>query len=236
MEKIGMPANKKQTKKDLDMIYDIIDQNGGMQQLERELKNPPPPPSRAPPQAPIVTSSLSYNRSEKTFEPKVRDLPRTPPTLVSNNSRPVQQPTSTKPGPPPHSGNGPPPPPAPPLPQNLMGTHPPAPPPPPPPIPSGGRSNLLSEISQGVQLKTVQSNESIHTSRSADSRDAMLNDIKEGVSLRPVDKQERQRVPPEELGGIAGALLKAMTARRDQIETDSDEDTDDEDDENEWDD
>lgn len=61
LDKIGMPTNL--GKKDKKLIYDIIDQHGGLEAVKNELSQPPPPPSRSPPQVPTAT----YNTGAKCF-------------------------------------------------------------------------------------------------------------------------------------------------------------------------
>lgn len=105
-----------------------------------------------------------------------------------------------------------------------------------PPVPSGGRNDLLSQIHQGMSLKPVQTNED---SGSGDGRGGLLEAIRKGTSLRPVSESEKGSPPPEmELGGMAGALARALQDRSRviQVSDDEDDDYDDDDDSDEWDD
>ncbi|KRZ76020.1 putative succinyl-CoA ligase [GDP-forming] subunit beta, mitochondrial, partial [Trichinella papuae] len=133
---------------------------------------------------------------------------------------------------------------------------PPPAPPPPPPFPTeivasvedkfkSARSNLLDEIRRGKALKHVDersSNTAKEPAAAVDNRMALMNQIAQGVNLKPVEKMSHSNAKDDEaekMGGIAGALARALLERRGQmgVESDSsDEDDDDDDDEdNEWD-
>ncbi|XP_065184485.1 actin nucleation-promoting factor WAS-like isoform X2 [Sycon ciliatum] len=126
--------------------------------------------------------------------------------------------------PPPNRNNAPPPPPAstsrgapPPAPPGSRGAPPPpnrgGPPPPPPAPMSGGdgRGDLLSSIRAGTKLNKVEA----------------------GQDDRRASKQPAQ----EDVGGMAGALARALADRSKVIHSDEDEDSDfEEEDEEDWDD
>ncbi|KRZ56120.1 putative succinyl-CoA ligase [GDP-forming] subunit beta, mitochondrial [Trichinella nativa] len=132
---------------------------------------------------------------------------------------------------------------------------PPAPPPPPPfpteTVPSvedkfkSARSNLLDEIRRGKALKHVdeRSSNTAKEPAAVDNRMALMNQIAQGVNLKPVEKMPQSNAKDDEaekMGGIAGALARALLERRGQMGVESDssdeEDDDDDDEDNEWDD
>ncbi|CAI2351248.1 unnamed protein product [Caenorhabditis sp. 36 PRJEB53466] len=218
---------------------------------------PPPPtrveshglaPARPPPPPP------SNNRG---YAPS-RPLPQAPSYPNTPEARPHAVPPPPPPPPPasapaPISSSAPPPPPPPPplpsggLPPVGAG----APPPPPPPPPSGGpsavlaslptaqngRSNLLAEIQAGKQLRSVQQ----EAPKPADARGDVMAQIRQGAQLKHVDaaaEQERRKSTTggvAGMGGLAGALAKALEERRLNMGIDDTSDEDEDDDEkNEW--
>jgi hypothetical protein len=76
----------------------------------------------------------------------------------------------------------------------------------------------MEQIRRGNQLKHVEadsdSNKS-NTSNSDDPRNALLNQIKQGVGLRPVDDRPLKPLPKstDEAGGLKEALMRAMNER-----------------------
>uniref|UniRef100_A0A1I7UEG0 CRIB domain-containing protein n=1 Tax=Caenorhabditis tropicalis TaxID=1561998 RepID=A0A1I7UEG0_9PELO len=200
---------------------------------------PPPPPSNTRGQAPA------------------RPLPQAP-SYGAPENRPHAVPPPPPP-PPPTSGMAPisssaPPPPPPPPPMAMPPVGVGAPPPPPPPPPSGGngtsvlaslppaqngRSNLLAEIQAGKQLKSVQ--QTTDSPKAGDARGDVMAQIRQGAQLKHVDaaaEQERRKSTASGtagMGGLAGALAKALEERRMNMGIDdSSEDDEDEDDKNEW--
>uniref|UniRef100_A0A803JEA1 WASP actin nucleation promoting factor n=2 Tax=Xenopus tropicalis TaxID=8364 RepID=A0A803JEA1_XENTR len=142
------------------LIYDFIEQQGGVEAVKNEMRRgetapPPPPPSRNAPPAPTP----SRGRTGPLPPPPVRGSSAPPPPPPSRSTPPIPPPTARSGGPPPP----PPPPPSIPAPPPTSG---PAPPPPPPvsgtqsipsPTPSGGRGALLDQIRQGTKLNKPNS-------------------------------------------------------------------------------
>ncbi|GMT23394.1 hypothetical protein PFISCL1PPCAC_14691 [Pristionchus fissidentatus] len=199
---------------------------------------PPPPPSRIGSQTPSIP-------------------PSRPPPPPPSSSRPLpSRPINGPPIPPPSihtSPSAPPPPPPPPssLPPIATSAPPPPPPPPPPvmggPPPSGGpppptassgppRNNLLAEIQAGKTLKSV--GDQMERKSNGDSRDDVMNQIRLGTTLKHVDaneKEKRKSSGVEGVGGLAGALARALEERRMNMGMDDDDDEDgDKDSENDW--
>lgn len=120
-----------------------------------------------------------------------------------------------------------------------------APPPPPPPptavaapTPSGGtaasgKGDLLSQIRAGRSLKPV----SEEAPKGPPTRDDVMAQIRQGTVLKPVDKaalEERKTAVSnlEDIGGIAGALAKALKEIREKVQ-DSEESSEEEEENNE---
>lgn len=216
------------------LIYDFIEDQGGLEAVRKEMRRqeplpPPTPPSRAggiqPPRPPAVGA----NKGRPGPLPPVPSggappppTPRGPPALGRGGPPPPPPPVTGRSGPPPPpplSGAGgppmiPPPPPPPPPPSSGDG---PVPPPPPPTLgsvgglsPGGGRGALLDQIRQGIQLNKTPG-------------------APESSALQP---------PPQSSEGLVGALMHVMQKRSKAIHS-SDEGEDqagDDDDDDEWDD
>uniref|UniRef100_A0A915IF27 Neural Wiskott-Aldrich syndrome protein n=1 Tax=Romanomermis culicivorax TaxID=13658 RepID=A0A915IF27_ROMCU len=248
LDKLGMPTNL--GKKDRQIVYEIVEKYGGMDAVKKEIDqyNRPPPSqinqqkqncaNRTPLQISGPISTVQNGRGHRNL-PARPSGPPPPPAPPSQASKPTSISTT---------GNAPaPPPPPPPSLAAFQGAGSNAGPPVPLALPSSTQlaspasADFLSQISKGVTLRSVsnanQQQDSVaHPPRSVDSRDAVLKDIKEGVVLRPVDKQERQRItPPEDMGGIAGALARALQERRFQmLEESGSEDENDDEEGDEW--
>ncbi|XP_049623287.1 actin nucleation-promoting factor WAS [Suncus etruscus] len=215
------------------LIYDFIEDQGGLEAVRQEMRRqeplpPPPPPARGgnqPPRPPTV----GINKGRSGPLPSVPSggappppTPRIPPPLGRGGLQPPPPPSTGRsvPPPPPLSVSG----------GSLMPTPPPPPPPPPPcpgsgPIPppplptlgsvgsmapSGGRGALLDQIRQGIQLNKTPG-------------------APENSALAP---------PPQSSEGLVGALMHVMQKRSKAIHS-SDEGEDqagEEDDDDEWDD
>lgn len=112
------------------------------------------------------------------------------------------------------------------------------PPPPPPPMPSSLSSNsgtedsklatsslqqqnldpraaLMQAIKSGPKLNRVdtESLSSAKLNKTEDCRDALLSQIRKGVELRPVEINAEKPAPAPVMGGIAGALVRALEER-----------------------
>ncbi|KAM9326939.1 actin nucleation-promoting factor WAS [Gastrophryne carolinensis] len=208
------------------LIYDFIEQHGGVEAVKQELRMgdsvtppPPPPPSRSGPLPP--PPAQGRGRSAPLPPPPTRGS-TAPPPPPPTRSIPPPPPSSSPRAPPPPRGGGsggpppPPPPPPPPAPQPQLGGGP-LPPPPPssgspvsqPPTPSG-RGALLDQIRQGKQLNKV---------------------------TEPTDAPgSPHSQPPSE--GLVGALMHVMQKRSKVIHSsdEDDEEAGEEDDDDEWDD
>ncbi|XP_006876715.1 PREDICTED: wiskott-Aldrich syndrome protein [Chrysochloris asiatica] len=214
------------------LIYDFIEDQGGLEAVRQEMRRqeplpPPPPPSRGgtqPPRPP--TMGGNKGRSGPLPPVPLGSTPppptlRVPPPLVRGGPPPPPPPATGRSGPPPPpppGGGGPPAPPPPPLPPPppAFGDGPVAPPPPPVAgsggvqAPGGGRGALLDQIRQGIQLNKTPG-------------------TPENSALQP---------PPKSSEGLVGALMHVMQKRSRVIHS-SDEGEDqagDEDEDDEWDD
>ncbi|KAM5197057.1 actin nucleation-promoting factor WAS isoform 1-T3 [Hipposideros larvatus] len=214
------------------LIYDFIEDQGGLEAVRQEMRRqePPPPPSRGgnqPPRPPTMGS----NKGRSGPLPPVPLGGAPPPPTPRGPPHPGRG--GPPPPPPPATGrSGPPPPPLPGAGCPQLPPLPPPPPPPPPPpssgdgpvippspsfpgpvgglSPGGGRGALLDQIRQGIQLnKTPGASES--------------------SALQP---------PPQSSEGLVGALMHVMQKRSRAIHS-SDEGEDqagDDDEDDEWDD
>lgn len=187
---------------------------------------PPPPPIRREASLTSTPPSRPPQRPPAVSRPLARPLP-TPPSLSSGSSyRPNDAPP---PPPPPNFAAGdssiPPPPPPPPPTIQTGGVAPPPPPPPPPigpapalpPPAAGGRANLLNEIHAGIALRPVSMNAQ-NDNNNVGPREDVMAQIRQGANLKPVDKAaiENRKSTPNiaDVGGIAGALARALEERR----------------------
>ncbi|XP_030049813.1 actin nucleation-promoting factor WAS [Microcaecilia unicolor] len=227
------------------LIYDFIEQQGGVEAVKQEMKRsgsslPPPPPSRSsplPPPPPPSGPAPPPSRGRSGPLPPVPGhpslLPPTPskgafPSPPPPQRGPPQPSRSTPPPPPPTSRSGPPPPPPP----MSVGTSipPPPPPPPPPSLESGPPPPPFPP--GGVGLGT-------QPTPPPKGRGALLDQIRQGISLNKVsDLAEAPSSPAESSEGLVGALMHVMQKRAKVIHS-SDEGEDeggDDDDDDEWDD
>ncbi|TKR60707.1 hypothetical protein L596_027911 [Steinernema carpocapsae] len=199
---------------------------------------PPPPPARQPaPARPTPPRPPPMSSGAPTRPPPARPLPQP----VTTSYRPNDNP----PPPPPPSmsmSHGAPPPPPPPPPPPMMGAGAPPPPPPPPP-PSGapsGRANLLQQIQAGTTLKPVTNGGSNGGAPVASNpRDDVMAQIRQGNAqlkhVDPTDVENRKSSNSlQDMGGIAGALARALEERRKNMRDSSDSEDDDERDDSEW--
>ncbi|KAK6056765.1 hypothetical protein COOONC_05721 [Cooperia oncophora] len=127
----------------------------------------------------------------------------------------------------------------------IVHSTPPAPPPPPSSISSAdsGRGTLLAEIQAGKQLRSVAAHTSPDSGReklgTGDARGNVMAQIRQGAQLKHVDtvaEQEKRRSEntTAEMGGIAGALAKALEERRMNMALDDSSDEEESDEKNEW--
>ncbi|KAK2851733.1 hypothetical protein Q5P01_008009 [Channa striata] len=245
------------------LIYNVIEQSGGMEAVKREVNRtaagpPPPPPGRQGPLPPLPGSSPS---APTPPPPRGRSGPLPPLPGQSQRGPPSSQPPPSRgglPPPPPSSRGGPPPPPPPahstPPPPSLMSSHfspstaahsPPPPPPstftqrsmggPPPPVPSMP-SRDFPPPPPCASGKPVPA-----SSGGGDSRGALLDQIRVGKKLRNVTESPDPPPPttPSSGEGIVGALMMAMNKRSKVIHSSDeseDEPGDEDDDDDEWDD
>nr|XP_033779392.1 wiskott-Aldrich syndrome protein [Geotrypetes seraphini] len=225
------------------LIYDFIEQQGGVEAIKQEMKRhssavPPPPPSRSsplppPPSGPAPPPSRGRSGPLPPVPGPPSLLPPTPSrgALVSPpppQRGPPQPSRNTPPPPPPISRSGPPLPP-PPMP---TGTNTPPPPPPPPPASLGSGPSPPPFPPGGVGLGT-------QPTPPPKGRGALLDQIRQGISLNKVaDTAETPASPAESSEGLVGALMHVMQKRCKAIHS-SDEGEDeeaDDDDDDEWDD
>ncbi|XP_053330234.1 actin nucleation-promoting factor WAS isoform X2 [Spea bombifrons] len=192
------------------LIYDFIEQQGGVEAVKQEMRKsdtapPPPPPSRNAPLPPPPGRG------------RAGPLPP-PPSRVSSVPPPPPPSRSTAPPPLPPSRSGAPPPP-PPLPPPAPEPHIGAPPPPPPPAFSANQGSQPTTSPQG--------------------RGALLDQIRQGIQLNKVTESAEGPASPEPSSeGLVGALMHVMQKRSKVIHSSDDDDDEgaEEDDDDEWDD
>ncbi|XP_075691053.1 actin nucleation-promoting factor WAS isoform X2 [Rhinoderma darwinii] len=215
------------------LIYDFIEQHGGVEAVKEELMSggdsaPPPPPSRFPPSPTRPTQGRG--RTGPLPPPPSRGTSAPPPPPPSRSSPAPPPPPDFNRAPPPPRGGAPPlprgggppppPPPPPPEPQFHSGGGGGPPPPPPPPIVSGGQAPPSSTAPSG--------------------RGALLDQIRQGTKLKVIEPGDVPASPTSNptSEGLVGALMHVMQKRSKAIHS-SDEDEDDggeEEEDDEWDD
>jgi len=196
------------------------------------LMPPLPPPPPLPPMPFTSNSTMS--------PPPLPPLP--------NSETPSSMPPPPPPPPLPQLSTPltslvPPPPPPPPM---LQGIKPPVagpniagpstpPPPPPPSVPSlPKKDDLLSSIRTGKKLRPVEA--AAPAQKPADQRGNLLAQIKQGNTLRHVERKDQTAEKPNQanLGAFASSEIEAILSRRRNIQDDS-SDSDDSDSDNDWD-
>lgn len=242
----------------VEFIYDFVEKHGGIEALKKDMSNvasgigrpaapppvnrnnaampPPPPPARnvAPPPPPPSRAAgppPPPPPSRANMPPAPARSGGPPPPPFRGIPAPPRAPVAAPPPPPPSMSAAPPPPPPPPPPS---GGPPPPPPPPPPPASGGGgagRGALLDAIRSGTTLKHADTTAS-PTPAGGDSRDQLMDAIRQGANLKKVGDGDRQSTSsgPEEMGGLVGALAKALASRRPACANSDDEDDSDDDD------
>ncbi|XP_012887804.1 PREDICTED: wiskott-Aldrich syndrome protein [Dipodomys ordii] len=189
------------------LIYDFIEDQGGIEAVRQEMRRqeplpPPPPPCRGGNQAP---------RPPMVGGNKGRTGPL-PPVPMGNVPPP---PTPRGPPPPGRGGPPPPPPPAtgrsgppPPPPPAVGGASMPPPPPPPPPPPSIGSGPVPPP-----PPPTLGTGSSL---ASGGGRGALLDQIRQGIQLNKTPgavESSAQQPPPQTSEGLVGALMHVMQKR-----------------------
>ncbi|CAD5218430.1 unnamed protein product [Bursaphelenchus okinawaensis] len=195
---------------------------------------PPPAPQRdasmqqrpvRPP--PVEQRTTSYSNGPQSAPPPPPPMP----PVGQSAPRPSNAPAAPPPPPPPppaQTSSSIPPPPPPPPPGGLNGvklgngnTQPSSASSNAPATPkqaSGGRADLLQQIQLGTKLKHVEPPaERSPLAATGNARDDMMQQIRKGANLKHVDQQEvesNRKSVPEPMGGIAGALARALEERR----------------------
>ncbi|CAL1297234.1 unnamed protein product [Larinioides sclopetarius] len=233
-------------------IYDFINNHGGVEKAKQEIAmtaSPPPVPVRDLPQTPRSTTRGTTRSAAPPPPP--------PPPSVPPVSQPPQKFNNAPPPPPP-----PPPPPMPSLSSSAAPPPPPPPPPPPgmpmgktaptgnmrqnngpplPPPPTDNRSALLEQIKNRKELHHVEinGNDGDHSVPAGDDpRNALLNQIRQGIVLKAVSEDSRPAPPPPtQKDGLAGALARALLERSKAIHAtdESGSSSDDDDGDDDWD-
>uniref|UniRef100_A0A3P8WUQ3 WASP actin nucleation promoting factor n=1 Tax=Cynoglossus semilaevis TaxID=244447 RepID=A0A3P8WUQ3_CYNSE len=234
----GISEAEMRDEKTSQLVYNVIEQSGGMEAVKREMNKgeaPPPPPSRGA-LPPVPGSGLSAPAPA----PPQRGLPSVPPPMTRGGP-PPPPPSSNRngcPPPPPPSHTSPsksshnlPPPMPPPLQQRPLGPPPvtslpirgggggggggpppPAPPPPPPPPPPLSLDFPPPPPPASSGSPVTPAPPSVG---GGDGRGALLDQIRLGKKLRNVTDSPDSAAPtPTDSGeGIVGALMMVMQKR-----------------------
>ncbi|XP_066212429.1 actin nucleation-promoting factor WAS isoform X1 [Saccopteryx leptura] len=212
------------------LIYDFIEDQGGLEAVRQEMRRqeplpPPPPPSRGgnqPPRPPTVGS----NKGRSGPLPPV-PLGGTPPPPTPRGLPPPGR-GGPPPPPPPATGRSGPPPPPPPA---AGGPPLPPPPPPPPPPPSSGDGPIPPPVPPPLGP--------VGGLAAGGGRGALLDQIRQGIQLNKTPSESSAlQLPPQSSEGLVGALMHVMQKRSKVIHS-SDEGEDqagDDDEDDEWDD
>uniref|UniRef100_A0A914CBA7 WASp n=1 Tax=Acrobeloides nanus TaxID=290746 RepID=A0A914CBA7_9BILA len=106
------------------------------------------------------------------------------------------------------------------------------------PPPEKGRSGLLSEIQSGAKLKHVDTNKEKPAPVPTAPREILMDQIKQGQTLKHVDQAEvennRKSLTLQDMGGIAGALARALEDRRKNMRNSDDSDESSGENDDEW--
>ncbi|XP_062315564.1 WASP actin nucleation promoting factor b [Osmerus eperlanus] len=219
------------------LIYDFIEQSGGLQAVKDEMRKQENTPSQSqsrhgrlppvPSESPRRSGLLPVSGGPPSGPPS-RSLP--PPPTGGRSGPPPPPPISACPPPPPsHGRSGGAPPPPPPCAPSGGG-----PPPPPPPAPLSKPATDIGSRNIAPPPKTPSGG------GGAGGRGDLLDQIRLGTKLKNVtDSAEPNSAPQEESSeGIVGALMMVMQKRSKVIHSSDDEEDDggDDDDDDEWDD
>uniref|UniRef100_A0A1B6MIX4 WH1 domain-containing protein n=2 Tax=Graphocephala atropunctata TaxID=36148 RepID=A0A1B6MIX4_9HEMI len=262
-QQAGVSEIQLQDRATRDFIYEFIQVNGGLNRVVNELQSdkrndivrkdnhyptgtrherdglpgPPPLPMRNTPLPPSHTPTAS-RAAPPPPPPPSRTMPAPPPPT---QNPPPPPPLRILPQQPPAPGSGaPPPPPPPPMPSAAV-------PPPPALLPatlapdmdhmpsaSDPHSALMESIRSGTTLKKVDLD--AESRNSNDSRGELLTQIRQGISLRPVQPVAKpsQSGPPE--NSLASALAIALAERSRFIHSESSgsSEEDENEDDDEW--
>ena len=93
----------------------------------------------------------------------------------------------------------------------------------------------MESIRSGTTLKKVDKTEAKPAVVGV-TRNALLEQIRQGVELRPVLNVAKPKIAPTSEGGLAGALSRALAERSSAIHSESDDSTSETSDDDEWDD
>ncbi|GFR15108.1 wiskott-Aldrich syndrome protein homolog [Trichonephila clavata] len=200
-------------------IYDFINNHGGVEKAKQEIAlkaAPPPVPVRDIPQTPRNTRGATRSAAPPPPPPppSVPPVSHQPAMNTSKfNSMPLAK-TAPMPG-------------------NVRQNNP-----LPPPI--DNRSALLEQIKKGKELHHVEinGNEAETPVSEGDPRNALLNQIRQGIVLKSVPEESRPTpVATPQADGLAGALARALLERSKAIQaTDESGSSSDEDDaDDDWD-
>ncbi|XP_026672345.1 neural Wiskott-Aldrich syndrome protein-like [Ceratina calcarata] len=97
------------------------------------------------------------------------------------------------------------------------------------------RSTLMDSIRSGTTLKKVDRSEiKKENPQPTGSRNALLEQIRQGVELRPVSNEVKSKAPSVFQGGLASALSRALAERSNAIHSESDDSTSETSDDDEW--
>ncbi|KAG8312510.1 hypothetical protein J6590_023117 [Homalodisca vitripennis] len=262
-QKAGVSAIQLQDRETRDFIYSFIQTNGGLKRVVNELQSdkgndvvsrdnsyhrgarherdalsaPPPLPMRNTPLPPSHTPTAS-RAAPQPPPPPSRTMPAPPPP--TQTPPPPPPPLRALPQQPPAPGSGaPPPPPPPPMLAAAL-------PPPPMPLPatpapdmdnvpaaSDPHSALMESIRSGKTLRKVDVD--AESRNSNDSRGELLTQIRQGISLRPVQPVAKPPSGPPE-NSLASALAIALAERSRFIhsESSSSSEEDEDEDDDEW--
>ncbi|XP_063745571.1 actin nucleation-promoting factor WAS-like isoform X3 [Eleginops maclovinus] len=230
LSQAGISADDMSDEQTSQMIYNVIEQSGGMEAVKREVNRggpPPPPPGRQGPLPPVPGSGAPMPPPPRSRSGPLPPVPgHSPHSSAGRGALPTPPPSSNR--------GGPPPPPA-------ALPHFPSPPPshgppsipshnlPPPPPPSGPHRSTAPPPVPSTP------------NRGGETRGALLDQIRLGKKLKNViDSPDTAPSTPADSGeGIVGALMMVMQKRSKAIHSSDeseDEGGDEDEDDDEWDD
>ncbi|XP_012267587.2 neural Wiskott-Aldrich syndrome protein-like [Athalia rosae] len=254
-DKVGVSDDQLRDRDTREFIYDFIENHGGINAVKAAIvppsgiqasQAPPPPPPGLGPPPPVPARTVPVSPGPPTSSYQPRSAPPLPPSRTAvppppPNAPPAHRPLPARPAAP--AVPSPPcPPPPPPVPTSTN-----APAPPPPPIPqltemdnetinsnatNNNNNNGRVPDTRNALLDAIRSGTTLkkveksepRPNSAEDTRGNLLSQIRQGIELKSVTNQPKPAPSPIMQDSLAGALSRALAERSRVIHSDSDSD------------